>query len=328
MASAAFRSLAHAANLRAAAAAVAAGAASSLALTQVVPHVTPLLTSLTFKSFVTTANCSCRTGTCGIPLSQPEPFCESGDLLTKLEFHYKYGHLTEIYEMLNKDPQTSSDPKLLFHLARATYKLGIASPLEGRKKALNDEALLYIGKALQMPLNEPQLKADVHALYAIVLQNRGAKKQGAEKKKFYEAAQEHLVASLKEDRRNFLANYAFAEMNRDLAMTTPTTVVQTAGYAFGLFGGKTEEVKEDNSATWKAVNRYAAKAVNTDPTDVQALNLLAQAKYHLGELAEAKKVTVRCHNQGKAAKFADERKAAREARELMEKINAELAQNN
>lgn len=64
--------------------------------------------------------------------------------------------------------------------------LGLASPLPGRQKALNDEALLYIGKALQLPLTEGKEKADAHALYAIVLQNRGAKKRGSEKRKFYE----------------------------------------------------------------------------------------------------------------------------------------------
>ena len=67
-----------------------------------------------------------------------------------------------------------------------TYDSGLASPLPERQKALNDEALLYIGKALQLPLASPEQKADVHALYAIVLQTRGAKKGGAEKRKFYE----------------------------------------------------------------------------------------------------------------------------------------------
>ena len=63
---------------------------------------------------------------------------------------------------------------------------GLASPLPARQKALNDEALLYLGKALQLPLSEGKDKADVHALYAIVLQSRGANKGGPDKRKFYE----------------------------------------------------------------------------------------------------------------------------------------------
>merc|ERR1719391_476206 len=67
-------------------------------------------------------------------------FHSAEDKQAKLEQFYQYGHLTDIYEQLNSDPDTSSDPVLLFHLARATYKLGLASPLPGRQKALNDEA--------------------------------------------------------------------------------------------------------------------------------------------------------------------------------------------
>jgi len=73
--------------------------------------------------------------------------------------------------------------------------------------------------------------------------------------------------------------------------------------------------------TWKAVGRYAQKAVFADPTDVQSLNLLAKAKYELGDLPEAKKLTVRAVNASRSAKFADERKAAQETRLLMDKIN-------
>ena len=49
-----------------------------------------------------------------------------------------------------------------------------------------------------------------------------------------------------------------------------------------------------------------------------------QAKYELGDMAEAKKVTIRAINSSKTARFADERKAAKETRDLMEKINAHL----
>lgn len=242
-----------------------------------------------------------------------------------MEQNYRNGHLTEIYEQLNSDPDTSTDPLLLFHLARATYKLGLASPLPGRQKALNDEALLYIGKALQLPLTDTKVKADVHALYAIVLQNRGAKKQGPEKRKFYEAAQEHLTVALKEDRKNFLANFAFAEMNRDVAEQSSGTLVPTSGLPrFSLF--KAEEIVVKDVETWRAVNRYAQKAVFADPTDIQSLNLLAKAKYELGDMAEAKKVTIRAVNSSKTARFADERKAAKETRDLMEKINAHFEQ--
>merc|ERR1711931_132343 len=243
-------------------------------------------------------------------------FHSAEDKQAKLEQFYQYGHLTDIYEQLNSDPDTSSDPVLLFHLARATYKLGLASPLPGRQKALNDEALLYIGKALQLPLTDNKVKADVHALYAIVLQNRGAKKQGSEKRKFYEAAQEHLTAALKEDRKNFLANFAFAEMNRDVAEASQVVVPASR---FSLFNPEAT-VKKDVE-TWKAGSRYAQKAVFADPTDVQSLNLLAKAKYELGDLPEAKKLTVRAVNASRTAKFADERKAAQETRQLMDKIN-------
>jgi len=265
--------------------------------------------------FLTSAKCMCR--------APPDHSSFSGpDKQSKLEQYYQTGHLTDIYELLNSDPDTSSDPVLLFHLARATYKLGLASPLPGRQKALNDEALLYIGKALQLPLTDVKVKADVHALYAIVLQNRGAKKQGAEKRKFYEAAQEHLTAALKEDRKNFLANFAFAEINRDIAEQSSGAVVPASGLSrFSLFGGSEQVVAKDVE-TWKAVNRYAQKAVFADPNDIQSLNLLAKAKWELGDIAEAKRVTIRATNNAKSARFADERKAVAETRELMDKINA------
>jgi len=257
-----------------------------------------------------TAKCMCR--------APPDhTFHSAEDKQAKLEQFYQYGHLTDIYEQLNSDPDTSSDPVLLFHLARATYKLGLASPLPGRQKALNDEALLYIGKALQLPLTDNKVKADVHALYAIVLQNRGAKKQGSEKRKFYEAAQEHLTAALKEDRKNFLANFAFAEMNRDVAEQSTTVVVPAS--RFSLFSAQEIEAKDVD--TWKAVNRYAQKAVLAKPNDIQSLNLLAKAKFELGDIPEAKRLTVRAINTSKTARFADERKAAAETKALMEKIN-------
>jgi len=270
-------------------------------------------------ALTTKAQCQCRAP------PNHEAFQSGGDKISKLESHYQYGHLTEIYQLLNDDPETSSDPVLLFHLARATYKLGLASPLPERQKALNDEALLYVGKALQLPLASAELKADVHALYAIVLQTRGAKKGGAEKRKFYEAAQEHLTAALKENRKNFLANYAFAQMNRDVAEETDAmsqALAPTSALAkFSLFNKSEQPVIQKDTETWKAVSRYAQKAIIADPTDIQSLNLLAKAKYELGETAEAKKLTVRAVNVTKSARFADERKAAKETRDLMEKIN-------
>jgi len=237
------------------------------------------------------------------------------DKRTRMDELYRHGHLTDIYEQLNNDPETSSDASLLFQLARATYKLGLASPLPGRQKALNDEALLYAGKALQLT-PEQKLKADVHALYAIILQKSGKRKEGSDKRKFYEAAQEHLTAALKEDRKNFLANFAFAEMNRDVAEASQMVVPASK---FSLFYN--EAKVEKDVETWKAVGRYAQKAVFADPTDVQSLNLLAKAKYELGDLPEAKKLTVRAVNASRSAKFADERKAAQETRLLMDKIN-------
>merc|ERR1712002_489892 len=267
---------------------------------------------------ITTAQCICRAPPVGSCWAPPiDKFAEASDKLSKLEQQYQYGHLTEIYELLNSDPETPSNPELLFHLARATFKLGLASPLPGRQKALNDEALLYAGKALQLPLTEAKLKANVHALYAMVLQTRGSKKGGSEKRKFYEAAQEHLTAALKEDRKNFLANFAFAEMNRDVAEQSTTVVVPAS--RFSLFSA--QEIESKDVDTWKAVNRYAQKAVLAKPNDIQSLNLLAKAKFELGDIPEAKRLTVRAINTSKTARFADERKAAAETKALMEKIN-------
>merc|ERR1712002_474050 len=271
---------------------------------------------------ITTAQCICRAPPVGSCWAPPiDKFAEASDKLSKLEQQYQYGHLTEIYELLNSDPETPSNPELLFHLARATFKLGLASPLPGRQKALNDEALLYAGKALQLPLTEAKLKADVHALYAIVLQSRGAKKGGPDKRKFYEAAQEHLTVALKEDRKNFLANYAFAEINRDVAEQFTQAVFPASGRQWFSFYQEEQPAQEKDIETWKAVSRYAHKAVLADPSDVQSLNLLAKAKYELGEIAEAKKLTVRAINSSRSPKFADERKASKETRELMDKIN-------
>merc|ERR1712042_102259 len=148
------------------------------------------------------------------------------DKRTRMDELYRHGHLTDIYEQLNNDPETSSDASLLFQLARATYKLGLASPLPGRQKALNDEALL-------------------HALYAIILQKSGKRKEGSDKRKFYEAAQEHLTAALKEDRKNFLANFAFAEMNRDVAEASQMIVPASK---FSLFYNEAK-VEKDVPAT-------------------------------------------------------------------------------
>jgi len=298
-------------------AAATAGGIGTMALAKTLPtspfaHNTPSLTNR-HTHILTTAQCMCRA-------PPPDSAALSEDKMGKLEQFYEFGHLTDIYELLNNDPETSTDPILLFHLARATFKLGLASPLPGRQKALNDEALLYIGKALQLPLPEAKVKADVHALYAIVLQNRGSKKGGPEKRKFYEAAQQHLTAALKEDRKNFLANYAFAEMNRDVAEQFSQEVVPQSGPRFSLFRSEDSAPKKDVE-TWKAVNRYAQKAVFADPNDVQSLNLLAKAKYELGDIAEAKKLTVRAINTSRSPRFADERKAIKETRELMEKIN-------
>jgi len=251
---------------------------------------------------------SCRASSDGVETTE--------DKRTRMDELYRHGHLTDIYEQLNNDSETSSDASLLFQLARATYKLGLASPLPGRQKALNDEALLYAGKALQLT-PEQKLKADVHALYAIILQNSGKRKEGVDKRKFYEAAQEHLTAALKEDRKNFLANFAFAEMNRDVAEASQVVVPASK---FSLFYN--EATVQKDVETWKAVGRYAQKAVFADPTDVQSLNLLAKAKYELGDLPEAKKLTIRAVNASRTAKFADERKAAQETRQLMDKINA------
>ena len=41
----------------------------------------------------------------------------------------------------------------------------------------------------------------------------------------------------------------------------------------------------------------------------------------MGDLPEAKKLAVRAVNAARTAKFADERKAAQETRQLMDKIN-------
>merc|ERR1712121_144154 len=275
-------------------AAATAGGIGTMALAKTLPtspfaHNTPSLTNR-HTHILTTAQCMCRA-------PPPVSAALSEDKMGKLEQFYEFGHLTDIYELLNNDPETSTDPILLFHLARATFKLGLARPLPGAK-----------------------VKADVHALYAIVLQNRGSKKGGPEKRKFYEAAQQHLTAALKEDRENFLANYAFAEMNRDVAEQFSQEVVPQSGPRFSLFRSEDSAPKKDVE-TWKAVNRYAQKAVFADPNDVQSLNLLAKAKYELGDIAEAKKLTVRAINTSRSPRFADERKAIKETRELMEKIN-------
>ena len=74
----------------------------------------------------------------------------------------------------------------------------MASPLPGRQKALNDEALLYAGKALQLT-PEQKLKADVHALYAIILQKSGKRKEGSDKRKFYEVNMLKAATSPTED---------------------------------------------------------------------------------------------------------------------------------
>lgn len=295
----------------------ASGGIGYLTLTKSLPSLTSSRQDLRWPRFsplCLTASCMCRA-------PPTDNWDEGTDKVSKLEQHYKYGHLTEIYEQLNHDPETTADPVLLFHLARATYKLGLASPLPARQKALNDEALLYLGKALQLPLSEGKDKADVHALYAIVLQSRGANKGGPDKRKFYEAAQEHLTVALKEDRKNFLANYAFAEINRDVAEQFTLAVVPASGRQWFSFYQEEQPAQEKDIETWKAVSRYAHKAVLADPSDVQSLNLLAKAKYELGEIAEAKKLTVRAINSSRSPKFADERKASKETRELMDKIN-------
>ena len=61
-----------------------------------------------------------------------------------------------------------------------------------------------------------------------------------------------MTVAIKEDRKNFLANFAFAEMNRDVAEQSSGALVPTSGLPrFSLF--KAEEIIVVNARNRKLV---------------------------------------------------------------------------
>jgi len=81
------------------------------------------------------------------------------------------------------------------------------------------------------------------------------------------------------------------------------------------------ERSEDQETLWRATLRHAYAALKQRPEDVNCINLMAQSKFAIGELKEAKKYCVRAMNVSKKARFNDEINSVREAKELNDKIH-------
>jgi len=250
-------------------------------------------------------------------------------VLSDAESMYAEGRLVDLYEMLNDHPETSQNPSMLYHLARVTYKLADASPNLERQKVLNDEALLVAGKAVESTSKadseefDGKQKAELFSLYGRVIQQRANRKE-EQKAELFQIAQEHMTAALREDPKNFDANYALANLSYEKAKARTELGRKSLTDSMAYYDKNNHnklERSEDQETLWRATSRHAYAALKQRPEDVNCINLMAQSKFAIGELNEAKKYCVRAMNVSKKARFNDEINSVREAKELNDKIH-------
>jgi len=241
---------------------------------------------------------------------------------------YASGRLAEVYELLNENPATKNDAALLYRLAQTTHKLSLATPLPERRRVLNDEALLIVMKAAEEAGKREDNKsdrADILALYGTVIQHRSHRKDGAARKQLRALAQEHMTAALREDAVNFNANLALADLHYELAMErTELGRKSLTGIAIWDKTNNNKLSETDQESLWRTTARHAYVALKAKPNDVNCINYMAQSKFAIGDLTTAKKYTLRAMAAEKDIKFADEKKSAKESKDLMDKINAIL----
>jgi len=254
------------------------------------------------------------------------------DLRSRADAMYAQGRLDQVHELLNNDPATKEDAQLLFQLARATHKLSLTTPHQERRRILNDEALLIVMKAAEEAgkrAGNSGDRADVLALYGAVIQQRGRRKSDGERKQLLELAKEHMTAALREDPVNFHANHALADLHFEMAKERTELGYQSisrVGFYDKSNNNKLEET--DQESLWRATARHAYVALKEKPNDLNCINHMAQAKFSLGDLPAAKSYALRAMAAEPEAKFQDEKKAAKEAKDLMDKINAILGEED
>jgi len=245
---------------------------------------------------------------------------------------YSNGKLVETYELLNDNPATKDDSALLYRLAQTTHKLSLATPQPERRRVLNDEALLIVMKAAEEAGKQSDNKkdrADILALYGTVIQHRGHRKQGHERKQLMTLAQEHMTAALREDAVNFNANFALADLHYEMAMErTELGRKSLTGLAIWDKTNNNKLSETDQESLWRATARHAYVALKAKPDDIHCINLMAQSKFAIGDLVSAKRYTLQAMEAEKNIRFADEKKSAREAKDLMDKINVILKDRN
>jgi len=243
---------------------------------------------------------------------------------------YSNGRLADVYELLNEDPSTKSDASLLYRLAQTTHKLSLVAPQPERRRVLNDEALLIVMKAAEEAAGKKSTsksdRADILSLYGTIIQHRSYRKQGTERQNLMTLAQEHMMAAYREDAESFNANQALADLHFEQA--TERTELGRKCLTGANVWDKSNNHKlseTDQEALWRATARHAYVALKANPNDVNCMNYMAQAKFAIGDLQTAKKYTLQAVAAEPQAKFEDEKRAAKDARELMLKINAILA---
>jgi len=245
---------------------------------------------------------------------------------------YSSGRLAEVYELLNENPATKDNAALLYRLAQTTHKLSMATPQPERRRVLNDEALLIVMKAAEEAGKREDNKsdrADILALYGTVIQYRSHRKEGAARKQLRTLAQEHMTAALREDAVNFNANVALADLHYELAQERTELGRQSlTGIAIFDKTNNNKLSETDQESLWRATARHAYVALKAQPNDINCINYMAQSKFAIGDLATAKTYTLRAMAAEKEAKFADEKKSAKESKDLMDKINIILGERS
>jgi len=275
---------------------------------------------------------SCQTKVEAAPFDEQVEKIDSAseDLHSRAEALYSEGRLAEVYELLNENPKTKNDAKLLFRLAQTTHKMSLMVPQPERKRVLNDEALLIVMKAADeagKATDNRGDRSDILALYGTVIHHRAHRKQGAERKQLLSLAQEHMTAALREDAVNFHANHALADLHYEMAQER-TELGRQSLVGINIWD-KTNNNKlseTDQESLWRASARHAYIALKSNPNDLNCINHMAQAKFAIGDLTAAKEYTLRALAAEKDAKFVDEKQAAKDSKILMDRINAILGE--
>jgi len=281
-------------------------------------------TTTTFLMPMTTAKCEVKVDEVVEKTEEDvDAAAESAAAASKPSLH-------DVYELLNQNPSTKKDAQLLFRLAQTTHKMSLTAPQPERRRVLNDEALLVVMKAAEEAgkvSDNKSDRADILALYGTVIQHRAHRKQEGERKQLMALAQEHMVAALREDAANFHANSALADLHYEMAQErTELGRKSLVGIAIWDRTNNNKLSETDQESLWRTTARHAFVALKSKPDDLNTINHMAQAKFAIGDLAAAKTYTLRAMAAEKNAKFVDEKQAAKDCKDLMDRINALLGE--